>query len=211
MSVPVDHGGVDFIHEQLPGRVVFGAGRRHDTPRELAALGATRVLVIGGSHDAATIDELVQQLDIPAETIIGVRPHVPSETVRDALDVVDRFVPDAVLAIGGGSATGLAKMIALERGVHLWVTPTTYAGSEMSPIWGTTDKGVKRTGRTQRVLPSTVIYDPELTVGLPRGPTEAENIEPSFEHTAAAEIPTDRNGKSSVRWPSVPVEASIRP
>lgn len=162
---------MNFTHEQLPGRIVFGAGRRRETPHELRLLGASRTVVIGGSHDAATIDELVRQLDIPVETLIGVRPHVPSGTVRDALDVVDRFDPDVVVTVGGGSATGLGKMVALERNVDLLAIPTTYAGSEMTPIWGTTEDGTKRTGRSPRVLPSTVIYDPELTVGLPRDVT----------------------------------------
>jgi maleylacetate reductase len=166
-----DLGFLNFTHEQLPARIVFGAGRRIETPTELNALGASRVLVIGGSHDTTTIDELVQKLDVPVESIIGVRPHVPSKVVRDTLDVVDRFGPDAVVAVGGGSATGLGKMVALERDVALLAIPTTYAGSEMTSIWGTTDDGIKRTGRSPRVLPSTVIYDPELTVGLPRGVT----------------------------------------
>lgn len=134
-------------------------------------LGATRLVVIGGSHDTATIDELVDQLDIPVETIVGVRPHVPSGTVRDALDVVDRFGPDGVVTVGGGSATGLGKMVARDRDVVLLAIPTTYSGSEMTPIWGTTEGGIKETGRSPRVLPATVIYDPELTVGLPRAVT----------------------------------------
>ncbi|MCZ7537123.1 MAG: maleylacetate reductase [Acidimicrobiia bacterium] len=152
----------------MPGRIVFGAGRRSETPGELASLGASRVLIIGGSHDTATIDDLVSQLHMPVETIIGVRPHVPAAVVRAALDVVDSFEPNTVLTIGGGSSTGLAKMVALERDVALLAIPTTYAGSEMTPIWGTSDGGAKKTGRSLRVLPSTVIYDPELTVGLPR-------------------------------------------
>lgn len=171
MTVSGDQGFFNFTHEQLPGRIVFGTGRRSETPHELSLLGATRVVVIGGSHDTATIDELVRQLDVPVETIIGVKPHVPAGTVRDALDVVDRFGPDAIVTVGGGSATGLGKMVALERDVDLLALPTTYAGSEMTPIWGTTEDGIKQTGRSLRVLPSTVIYDPELTVGLPRGVT----------------------------------------
>lgn len=162
---------VDFTHVQLPGRIVFGAGRRRETPHELGLLGASRLLIIGGSHDATTIDELAHRLDIPVETIIGVRPHVPSGTVRDALEVVDRFGPDAIATVGGGSATGLGKMVALKRNVALLALPTTYAGSEMTPIWGSTEDGNKRTGRSPRVLPATVIYDPELTVGLPRDVT----------------------------------------
>lgn len=143
-------GFLKFTHEQLPGRIVFGAGRRHETPHELKLLGATRVVVIGGSHDTATIDDLVRQLEIPVETIIGVRPHVPSGTVRYSLAVVDRFGPDTVVTVGGGSATGLGKMIALERDVELLAIPTTYAGSEMTPIWGTTEDGIKTTGRSPR-------------------------------------------------------------
>ncbi len=171
MTVPAHRSLLDFTHDQLPGRIVFGAGRRHDIPAELARLGSTRVVVIGGSHDEATIDELQQHLDIPTESILGVRPHVPSDTVQTALEVVDRFGPDAVVTVGGGSAIGLGKMIALERDVDLVAVPTTYAGSEMTPIWGTTSDGIKRTGRSQRVLPSTVIYDPELTLSLPRSVT----------------------------------------
>jgi maleylacetate reductase len=162
---------LNFTHQQLPARIVFGAGRRRETPAELDALDATRVLVIGGAHDTSAIDELVTQLALPADTIVGVRPHVPADTVRQALAIVDDFGPDAVVAVGGGSATGLGKMIALERDVVLLAIPTTYAGSEMTPIWGTTDHGVKRTGRSMRVLPSTVIYDPELTLSLPRSVT----------------------------------------
>ncbi len=163
--------GLEFTHDQLPGRVVFGPGRRSQIPEELDALGASRVLIIGGSHDTATIDDLIEQIHLPVETIIGVRPHVPAEVVSDALDTVDRFKPDAVVSIGGGSSTGLAKMVARERDVRLLAIPTTYAGSEMTPIWGTSENGEKRTGRSLRVLPATVIYDPELTLGLPRSVT----------------------------------------
>ncbi len=159
---------LDFTHDQLPGRIVFGAGRRHDAPAELEALGATSVLVLGGAHDASAIADLGDRLTIPSDTIVGVRPHVPAGTVLGALEIVDRLNPNVVVTVGGGSATGLGKMIALERDVALVAIPTTYAGSEMTPIWGSTTNGVKRTGRSLRVLPATVIYDPELTVGLPK-------------------------------------------
>ena len=169
MSNPLDLSG--FTHDQLPGRIVFGAGRRHDAPDELAAIGATRVLFIGGSHDETTINDLAGRIDLESETIVGVRAHVPAQTVRDALRVVDRFESDVVVAIGGGSATGLGKIVARDRDVKLVAIPTTYAGSEMTPIWGMTEAGVKTTGRALRVLPVTVLYDPELTIGLPRSVT----------------------------------------
>jgi alcohol dehydrogenase class IV len=71
------------------------------------------------------------------------------------------------VTIGGGTTTGTGKVIALETGMPVLAIPTTYAGSEMTPIYGITDGGVKKTGRDRRVLPRTVIYDPALTVSLP--------------------------------------------
>ena len=71
------------------------------------------------------------------------------------------------MAIGGGSTTGLGKAIALDSGLPILAIPTTYAGSEMTPIYGITEGGLKKTGKDPRVLPRTVIYDPELTYGLP--------------------------------------------
>jgi len=73
---------------------------------------------------------------------------------------------DGIVTLGGGSATGLGKAVALS-GLPLVTVPTTYAGSEMTPIWGITTAGRKETGRDLRVMPKTVIYDPELTYGLP--------------------------------------------
>jgi maleylacetate reductase len=160
--------GLEFVHDQLPGRIVFGAGRRHQAPAEIGALDPAGVLLIGGSHEVGTIDELGAAVDVPFDTIVGVRPHVPADAVRDALATADRFGPDVVVTVGGGSATGLGKAVALARDVALVALPTTYSGSEMTPIWGTTHDGAKRTGRSLRVLPTTVVYDPELTVGLPR-------------------------------------------
>lgn len=93
--------------------------------------------------------------------------HVPIETVNDVLQVVKTFDIDGCVAAGGGSTIGLAKAIALETGLPILAIPTTYAGSEMTPIWGLTKAGIKTTGRDSKVLPKTVIYDPELTCGLP--------------------------------------------
>jgi len=95
--------------------------------------------------------------------------HVPLETARAARAEAVRLEADCCVAIGGGSTVGLAKAIALELGLPILAVPTTYAGSEMTPIWGLTEGGVKRTGRDPRVLPRTALYDPVLTLGLPPG------------------------------------------
>jgi alcohol dehydrogenase class IV len=93
--------------------------------------------------------------------------HVPVEVAEEARRVVDTLGADGCVAVGGGSTTGLGKAVALSTGLPLVAVPTTYAGSEMTPIWGMTEGGAKRTGRDARVLPRMVIYDPELTLSLP--------------------------------------------
>jgi alcohol dehydrogenase class IV len=93
--------------------------------------------------------------------------HVPVEVAAAAREKAQRVGADCCVAIGGGSTTGLAKAIALTSGLPILAIPTTYAGSEMTPIWGLTEGGVKKTGRDVAVLPKTVIYDPALTTPLP--------------------------------------------
>jgi len=93
--------------------------------------------------------------------------HVPIETAREAREEARRLGADCAVAIGGGSTTGLGKAIALDSGLPIVAIPTTYAGSEMTPIYGITETGLKKTGKDPRVLPRTVIYDPELTMSLP--------------------------------------------
>ena len=93
--------------------------------------------------------------------------HVPIETARAARDVAQQLGADCAVAIGGGSTTGLGKAIAMDSGLPIVAIPTTYAGSEMTPIYGITEAGLKKTGRDLRVLPRTVIYDPELSLSLP--------------------------------------------
>jgi alcohol dehydrogenase class IV len=102
---------------------------------------------------------------------VGVYPHavmhVPVEVAQKAVEEASRLGADCVVAAGGGSTIGLAKAIALQSALPILAVPTTYAGSEMTPIYGLTEAGLKRTGRDGRVLPKTVIYDPYLTLDLP--------------------------------------------
>src|SRR5262245_63250073 len=85
--------------------------------------------------------------------------HVPIETARAAREEARKLKADCAVAVGGGSTIGLGKAIALDSGLPIIAVPTTYAGSEMTPIYGLTEDGLKKTGRDRRVLPRTVIYD----------------------------------------------------
>jgi maleylacetate reductase len=102
--------------------------------------------------------------------------HVPIEVANRARDVAAELGADGCVAVGGGSAIGLGKAVALAHGLPVIAVPTTYAGSEMTPVWGLTEGGQKRTGRDVRVLPRSVLYDPELTLSLPAGLSAASGI-----------------------------------
>jgi maleylacetate reductase len=88
-------------------------------------------------------------------------------TVDDAAQIADELRADGCVAAGGGSTIGLAKALALRAGLPYLALPTTYAGSEMTRIWGLTDNARKQTGRDPAVLPQAVIYDPDLTSTVP--------------------------------------------
>jgi maleylacetate reductase len=158
-----------FEYEPLPVRVVFGAGASRERLRaELQALGLRSVLVIATEQEAPLARELTATVrDLLAGTFTGVRPHVPIEVARDACAAAERTGADGLLSIGGGSTTGTAKAVALVTGLPIVAIPTTYAGSEVTPVWGRTEGNRKTTGRDLRVLPRVVLYDPELTVSLP--------------------------------------------
>jgi alcohol dehydrogenase class IV len=158
----------EFIYEALPSRVVFGAGSLQQLAREIERLGAKRALVLCTPEQAAMAQRVAELLGERAAGIFAKAVmHVPIESAREARDEARRLGADCAVAIGGGSTTGLGKAIALDSGLPIVAIPTTYAGSEMTSIYGLTDAGVKKTGRDPRVLPRTVIYDPELTLGLP--------------------------------------------
>ena len=166
-----------FVHQALASRVVFGAGSLQQLGQEIDALGATRALVLCTPEQADSARRVAELL---GERAAGIFPkavmHVPIETAREARAEGRRLGADCAVAIGGGSTTGLGKAIALDSGLPIIAIPTTYAGSEMTSIYGLTEAGVKKTGRDLRVLPRTVIYDPELSLSLPIGLTVTSGL-----------------------------------
>jgi maleylacetate reductase len=155
-----------FTYDALPGRVVFGPGRRADLPDEVDRLGLEDVMVIADDNAKRTADELVASLgERVATRWHGVAQHVPTDLAEAARAAASGAGVDGIVTVGGGSTTGLAKAIALAAATPIVAVPTTYAGSEMTPIYGLTGER-KETGRDLRVLPRAVVYDPELTLDL---------------------------------------------
>ncbi len=162
--------GLAFTYQALPMRVVMGAGAITSLPAEIDRLGLRRALVLCGPGRPDTGRRIAEALgDRAAGVLAEARMHVPIEVADRARDRARELGADVCVTVGGGSAIGLGKAIALEHGIPVVAVPTTYAGSEMTPVWGLTQDGQKRTGRDPRVLPKSVIYDPELTRTLPAG------------------------------------------
>ncbi|OSZ75032.1 maleylacetate reductase [Hydrogenophaga sp. IBVHS1] len=160
----------NFVYQGLPSRVVFGAGSLASLPAEMDALKAQRALVLCTPEQRDSAERVAALLGSRSAGIFDrAVMHVPIETAREAREEARRLGADCAVAIGGGSTTGLGKAIALDSGLPILAIPTTYAGSEMTPIYGITEAGLKKTGKDMRVLPRTVIYDPELSMTLPVG------------------------------------------
>ena len=154
----------NFVFNGQPSRVVFGAGSLQYLDREMDALGVRKVLVLCTPGQRALAGRVADLLQSRAAGIFDrAAMHVPLETVREARDAARKLGADCAVAVSGGSTIGLGKAIALESGLPILAIPCTYSGSEMTPVYGITEGGVKKVGQDARVLPRTVIYDPELS------------------------------------------------
>ena len=160
--------GAGFAVAPFPTRVLFGASALDRLSDLVDSLGAQRVLVLASAGRA----ELVERIrGLLGKRVVGVESrvamHVPAPLAESVRADVAKLGADIVLAVGGGSSIGMAKAIALAGGPPSIAVPTTYSGSEMTPVWGLTRDGVKETGRDERVRMRAVLYDPTLTIDLP--------------------------------------------
>ncbi len=196
---------MNFTYHSRSARVTFGRGESESLPQHLAPF--NRILVIAGPRFRDRVEQLQNEMGVkrivPFSKVLS---HVPQDLVDEAAGVVRQERPDAILAMGGGSAIGLAKALALglspelqacyfEEGLDapaIIAVPTTFSGSEQTDIWGITAGDGKITGRSPRVLPDLVIYDPELLVSLPveHAVTSAMN---AMAHLVEAVYATDGN------------------
>ncbi|GAA1113529.1 maleylacetate reductase [Nesterenkonia jeotgali] len=158
---------MSFSHQTLGQQVHFGVGNlTRDVRSEVTRHQAQQILLIASGSAVAAADELHATLRI-AHRIDGARQHVPVEDVESACDAATQVQADLILCVGGGSAIGLGKAVALKTRAPIIAVPTTYAGSEATNVWGVTEAGAKATGTDDVVLPAGVVYDAELVRDLP--------------------------------------------
>jgi alcohol dehydrogenase class IV len=149
-------------------KILFGKGALEGLVEEVSALGCKRVLIVCTGSQAQVAERALKLLGpLGGPVFFGAAMHTPVEVTEAAMGVALAEQADGLLAIGGGSAIGLGKAIALRTDLPQIAAPTTYAGSEMTPILGQTEGGQKTTQRSPKVLPRTVIYDAELSLALP--------------------------------------------
>ena len=157
-----------FVYTGLPSRIVFGSGTLAKLAEEVDRLGLRRLMVVATPQQKLSAERTAASLgDRAAGVFAEAAMHTPLDVTERALLVATQMRADGLLAIGGGSTTGLAKAVAFRTDLPQIVAPTTYAGSEMTPILGETRNGAKTTLRSLKVLPETVIYDADLTLTLP--------------------------------------------
>lgn len=157
-----------FHYQSTAQRVVFGTATLNDLPAEIRRLDLRRVLVVSTPGHAARASQVVEGLgDLCAGTFAKARMHTPVEVTDEVMTRVRDLAIDGTVAVGGGSAIGLTKAIALRTDLPQLVIPTTYAGSEATSNLGETRDGKKRSVKDPRVLPEVIVYDVALTRSLP--------------------------------------------
>lgn len=161
-----------FSYAALPAKVTFGFGTLSQLGDEITALGCRRALLLSTPQQASSVESLKTTLgDLAVGVFSGATMHTPVEVTDAAMQVVLDLQADCLVALGGGSTIGLGKAIALRTDLPQIVIPTTYAGSEATPILGQTQNGVNTTQRTLKVLPEVILYDVDLTLSLPTAMT----------------------------------------
>lgn len=183
----------NFIYQAAPMRVIFGAGTLNQLARELARLGISRAVILATPNQAEQASGVAEMLGSGAAGVFAeAEMHTPVGVTDRAMLCVKELEADGIVAIGGGSTTGLGKAIALRTDLPQIVVPTSYAGSEMTSILGETRDGLKTTQSSPKILPETVIYDVELTMTMPPSLSATSGLN-AIAHAVEALYARDRN------------------
>ncbi|MEU6096370.1 iron-containing alcohol dehydrogenase [Streptomyces sp. NPDC047079] len=157
-----------FVYTSHPSRVVFGSGTVDRLREEVERLGRQRVLLLAAPNLAWASARVREALgDLVAAEFDDAAMHTPVEVTEQAMAVLRDASADCLVAVGGGSTTGLSKALALRTGLPQVILPTTYAGSEVTPVLGETRDGHKITQSSPAIVPGTVVYDVDLTLTMP--------------------------------------------
>ena len=148
--------------------VWLGDGAEAQVREQSDRLGVRRALVLSTARRTEAAARVSERLGESSAGVLAIaREHVPLEIAQQGSLEATRRGADALVPVGGGSTIGLAKAISLELALPIVALPTTFSGSEMTPVWGLTEAGAKRTGRDERVRAACVLYDPRLSLSLP--------------------------------------------
>lgn len=187
-----------FTYQTLPTRVIFGSGSIAELANEVQRMSLSRVLVLSKPGQADLAGDIVQRLgDKTVGIFDGAAMHTPQAITDQAMTMVTELNVDGLIAVGGGSTTGLGKAIAYRTDLPQIVLPTTYAGSEMTPVVGETVAGKKRTMSSPRILPECVIYDVDLTLALRPAIASVSGLN-AIAHAVEALYARDRNPITSL-------------
>lgn len=187
-----------FALTQPAMRVRFGPGVRRDTRAEIERLGCARAAILSTPGKTAMAEALAADIGALAAGIVPLAEmHTPVPVTEAALREVKRIGADCLVAIGGGSTVGLGKALALRTGLPQIVLPTTYAGSEATPVLGQTESGRKTTMTDPRVQPQVILYDAELVRSLPVPITVASALN-AMAHALEGLYARDRNPVSTL-------------
>ncbi|MCG7202479.1 maleylacetate reductase and hydroxyquinol 1,2-dioxygenase domain-containing protein [Streptomyces arenae] len=182
-----------FEYTSRPSRVVFGSGTVRRVRDEAERLGCSRVLLLSSPALPEASARVRRTLgDLLVAEFDGAAMHTPVEVTERALDVLTQAAADGIVAVGGGSTTGLSKALALRTDLPQVVLPTTYAGSEVTPVLGETRDGRKVTRSSAAILPETVVYDVDFTLTLPLPMTVTSGVN-ALAHAVEALYSSDAN------------------
>jgi diphthamide biosynthesis protein 2 len=167
---------LNFIYNVAPSRVVFGQGKIQTLPDELARQGLKTPLILTTPQQIQHGEKVKAILGGVGNLFTEATMHTPTSVTDTALAFTKSVDADSIISIGGGSTIGLGKAISIRTGLPHICIPTTYAGSEMTPILGESVDGLKKTRSDPKILPGTVIYDVDLTLSLPPGMSATSGI-----------------------------------
>jgi len=211
----------EFHYTGYAQEIIFGAGALARLADLIEQFGWRRLLLCssGSLRRDGTINGIEQALgDRLVAVYDSVLSHVHESQVAEVVALAGQHEVDAVIGLGGGGSLGVAKAASLaleeQRGaqptraafptdqplVPVIAIPTTYAGSEMTPVYGITRQfdghTRKITVTDPRIAPKLVIYDPLLTLSLPPVITASTGIN-ALAHCVEALYSVTRNPLST--------------